>query len=1734
MELRHGCVYYCFYTFFFLIVIGNVSSSAICPPGFEYVDTNLNPVCIGFFNISETWEKAYNVCRHYSSYLYYYKSTDLEEIRKFSSKAKYVHIGIRKKRGVYLWSDPHPLVFSINMMNSNESNASELLWEHGEPSQECVGINLLTKKLRTYPCNVNKSNFICIGNVIPEPSMLCDDDWEFSYLSGNCIKKFTKSANYATANRECNQLQAEIMNYESLKALTPAFLFEGIHNSTETGVFKQVYSQRLKFCYILYWSDGKPNEVATNCDNRYQYICQKNVKKLEIEVNFVTDVSCSEVFEIPAVPYSKFFNNLLYLEVKLNGSKYNKKDLSRIAWWKDDKPIERCVNSSCTPLLVNTPDITKQGRYYVSVIIPRYPYTVFSKTKEIYFSDVSTYLLNISGTNIPYNESQHDQSSRVQFENFLRIVNGKMEEMFQGFNIDNLPKPTWYLHYIEKLSTEVNLHIYLYFNFANVSRPKNEKNDVFVPLHNFINNKVRMTLFRDWPDSVVNLSPIGLCFEETKQGGNNINITWNRSYHGRHIVSTPPCLKRNWDLVTRTCQGGYLTGARWEEFDYSKCYRRNEVEANPKINKCNPNYDFWKHDTCIKKFPETADWFQAQKKCGKEKGFLFTPMINSNSQLQEFGSIFDNGEIWLGGRRIFDTFQWLAFYPRIINNTDEIVWGAEEPKLQNDCLSGTISGRKLVLYSKPCHEKMPFVCMHKAVHAMLYATPRCPDHWKGWNFLKKCYMHTDRAMNWTQALNYCNKKGGKLAVLENPYANVLLKNYVLYFSIEFFSIDHRFWWIGVRKLKVDSIWENKPDLRYVDWDPRTDFGQNNTAACLKVGDSGVTWYASNPNNSYFGICEIKANTGRVVSHVKKIFDGVFECISDRRYYNSITWYKDGLIVNGTRGLTYTDDRYLILSKLLSSRHVQFKTPGRLQGYYWCEVDQEDPFVSVASNKELYLNEAIWTFSGEFLSRKNFNQFDPSTTEFWDEMEEVTRKVEDELLPKKPFATSAFFHKITKEYGKTKLRFFIYVERSFSKKRSNELQDKTNYKKYLEKHIELKLGSSRVADELQLESGSFKIGNSGECSMETTTINGMNLTWNETRAGKFAIAGGNCVTKNGEPVIRRCLGNFTYGTYWGPVEGSCSGQLSDISINLKKLSQEEVENTKQTSENLKVLTNASSELKAIDLHYVAVTMEKLADVQVHQREDVQDMISTMDNIMNMDPDIITSSKNKVNASTRIVASMEKILEKNINPIIYSKPNLLVYSWLLSKTNKLAGLMVKSSDDDELGEATSIMMGKELPEERCRAGILLPSNLLQERIINSSTIDFIIYKNDSLFLSGSKDVRNAVVSPVLYAHIPGDPVLLETNTIEIVLQINQMSNQIPNSEKCVYWDYSLNNEQGGWSDKGCKRIDDNQDENRIKCSCDHMTNFAILVDLYGDETEDENHAIALDIITYIGCTLSIFGLLLTIITFMIFKKLRKGLGSQVLCNLAISLLLALIVFITGINQTSSKAGCIFVAALLHYLLLVAFCWMLVEAVLQYLRFVKVIGTYIPKFMLKASLCAWGIPLLISIIILVIDHNMYHGGKNYCWLKIKPFYVAFLLPVGLIMVSNVIIFSLVIYSIWCGRQKGLRTNQSERKLAITRLRAAFCILFLLGLSWTFGFFAISDARIVFKYLFSIFTTLQGFFIFVFHVLQEKTTRDLWYNYFCLKQEHGIQIFTTRNTSSAKDIITSSSTISRNKSSS
>ena len=109
----------------------------------------------------------------------------------------------------------------------------------------------------------------------------------------------------------------------------------------------------------------------------------------------------------------------------------------------------------------------------------------------------------------------------------------------------------------------------------------------------------------------------------------------------------------------------------------------------------------------------------------------------------------------------------------------------------------------------------------------------------------------------------------------------------------------------------------------------------------------------------------------------------------------------------------------------------------------------------------------------------------------------------------------------------------------------------------------------------------------------------------------------------------------------------------------------------------------------------------------------------------------------------------------------------------------------------------------------------------------------------------------------------------------------------------------------------------------------------------------------------------------------RKIRKGRSQMVLLHLALALLAVDIIILADIrpikerclDQISNYVGCRAVAALLHYFLLVSFLWMLVEAVIQYLKFVKVFDTYTPRFMLKAALPAWRMWFQLSYFVIIV---------------------------------------------------------------------------------------------------------------------------------------------------------------------
>ena len=86
------------------------------------------------------------------------------------------------------------------------------------------------------------------------------------------------------------------------------------------------------------------------------------------------------------------------------------------------------------------------------------------------------------------------------------------------------------------------------------------------------------------------------------------------------------------------------------------------------------------------------------------------------------------------------------------------------------------------------------------------------------------------------------------------------------------------------------------------------------------------------------------------------------------------------------------------------------------------------------------------------------------------------------------------------------------------------------------------------------------------------------------------------------------------------------------------------------------------------------------------------------------------------------------------------------------------------------------------------------------------------------------------------------------------------------------------RGNWSTEGCKYV--TKSSGRITCHCDHMTNFAVLFTAHGSQSPklDESHALALSIISYIGCAVSLLGVLLTFITYALFRWDRFGLQPE----------------------------------------------------------------------------------------------------------------------------------------------------------------------------------------------------------------------------------------------------------------
>ncbi|XP_069048227.1 adhesion G protein-coupled receptor L3 isoform X7 [Lepisosteus oculatus] len=379
-------------------------------------------------------------------------------------------------------------------------------------------------------------------------------------------------------------------------------------------------------------------------------------------------------------------------------------------------------------------------------------------------------------------------------------------------------------------------------------------------------------------------------------------------------------------------------------------------------------------------------------------------------------------------------------------------------------------------------------------------------------------------------------------------------------------------------------------------------------------------------------------------------------------------------------------------------------------------------------------------------------------------------------------------------------------------------------------------------------------------------------------------------------------------------------------------------------------------------------------------------------------------------------------------------------------------------------------------------------------------FVLYKHLGAYLStenasmklGSEAISTnysvIVNSPVITAAInkESNKVYLSDPVIFTVKHLQQSEENF--NPNCSFWSYSKRTMTGYWSTQDCRLLGTNR--THTTCSCTHLTNFAVLMAHVEVKNTDPVHDMLLDVITWVGILLSLVCLLICIFTFCFFRGLQSD-RNTIHKNLCISLFVAELLFLIGINRADQPIACAVFAALLHFFFLAAFTWMFLEGVQLYIMLVEVFESEHSRRK-YFYLVGYGVPALIVAVSAAVDYRSY-GTDRVCWLRLDTYFIwSFIGPATLIIMLNVIFLGIALYKMF-HHTAILKPDSGCLDNIKSWVIGAIALLCLLGLTWAFGLMYINESTVIMAYLFTIFNSLQGMFIFIFHcVLQKKVRKE------------------------------------------
>lgn len=298
-------------------------------------------------------------------------------------------------------------------------------------------------------------------------------------------------------------------------------------------------------------------------------------------------------------------------------------------------------------------------------------------------------------------------------------------------------------------------------------------------------------------------------------------------------------------------------------------------------------------------------------------------------------------------------------------------------------------------------------------------------------------------------------------------------------------------------------------------------------------------------------------------------------------------------------------------------------------------------------------------------------------------------------------------------------------------------------------------------------------------------------------------------------------------------------------------------------------------------------------------------------------------------------------------------------------------------------------------------------------------------------------------------------------------------------CVFWDHSLFQGKGGWSDEGCQ-VQMAHASPTTQCICRHLTAFSILM---SQNTVPENPT--LELLSQVGLGASILALLVCLGVYrlvwrVVVQNKVAYLRHMALLNMVLCLLAADTCFLGAplLPPGPQSPLCLAAAFLCHFLYLATFFWMLAQALMLAHQLLFVFRQ-LSKCRVLSLMVVLGYMCPIGFAGAALGLYLPRGqylGEGACWLNGKGGALyTFVGPVlAIVGVNGLVLTMAVLKLLRPSLSEGPPVEQRHALLGVTK--ALLILTPVFGLTWGLGLATLLEkVSIVPHYIFTILNTTQ-----------------------------------------------------------